>query len=157
MITPTRIVLAVGSGYLLGRTKKLRFALVVGGAITGRRLPTSATGLLRMGSRYVAASPELAPLRDAVRGQLLVAGRNAAIAAVGHQMELLTDRLTTRLALLEGSRAMDAEPAAGEPAIEPHMTGEPITVCVPDDVLETEHPPRFGTSNHGQITEGAST
>jgi hypothetical protein len=111
MIGAQRIALAVGGGYLLGRTKKLRFALLVGGAITGRRLPTSPPQLVRMGAKVVAASPELSRLGDAVRGRLLVAGREAALAAAGHRMDELTGRLSARLELLEAPPTPSGVPA----------------------------------------------
>ncbi|HSK58554.1 MAG TPA: hypothetical protein VK935_05820, partial [Actinomycetospora sp.] len=72
MSATSRIAVAVSGGYLLGRTRKLTFAIVIGGAITGRRYPTSVAGLLRAGARYVNASPELDRLKDLVRGRLLV-------------------------------------------------------------------------------------
>ena len=169
MIGAPRIALAVGGGYLLGRTRKLRFAIVVGGAITGRRLPTSATELLRMGAKVVAASPDFARLSEAVRGPLLVAGRNAAIAAARHHMEVLTDRLTAQLELLEPAHpALDVaapEPTAEAPAavgpgaVEPRFAVAPITVSVPDpapdDVIEAEDPPSRAASNE-YVIEGTS-
>ncbi len=170
MIGASRIVLAVGGGYLLGRTKKLKFAITVGGAVTGRQLPASATDLLRMGWKFVAASPELTRLRDAVRGRLLVAGRDAAIAAAGYQMEVLTGRLTARLELLEDSTGPDAVPGStgsavaavtAEPAtasestpVDPGMAGEPITVVAPDAGQADEHLGSRASSN-GHVQEGA--
>lgn len=108
MSRSTRIVLAAGGGYLLGRTKKLRFALMIGGAVTGRTFPTSATDLVRIGVRYAASAPELARLRSAVRHGLLVAGGQAFIAAAGHQMEALTERMTSQLEVLEVATASDS-------------------------------------------------
>lgn len=110
-VTP-RIAVAVDGGYLLGRTRKLRFAIVIGGAITGRRYPTSVADLLRMGARYVNASPELDRLKDGVRDRLLIAGRDAAIAIAGYQLEALTLRMTARVARLEELDELRASPWA---------------------------------------------
>lgn len=180
MIGASRIALAVGGGYLLGRTRKLKFAIVVGGAVTGRRLPTSPTQLLRMGAKVVAASPEFTRLSEAVRGRLLVAGRDAAIAAAGYQMELLTDRLTARLELLETParppRDVDVhvdadvvEPTADAPelaalgAAASRFAVAPITVSVPDDrapdrapddAIEADDAPSRAATN-GHVIEGA--
>lgn len=79
-----------------------RIAVVVGGgAITGRRYPTSIADLLRMGARYVNASPELDRLKDVVRDWLLVAGRDAALAVAECQLEALTQRMTVHVEKLE--------------------------------------------------------
>jgi hypothetical protein len=176
MVDVPRIALAVGGGYLLGRTRKLKFAILVGGAITGRRLPTSPTELLRMGAKVVAGSPELTRLSEAVRGQLWVAGRNAAIAAAGYQMEALTARLNARLELLENpdgslgpvitaSEPTTATLAAAEPgAPAPAMTVPPITVSVPDnapdDQVEVGRQPPIQSgpqaASNGQVIEGTS-
>lgn len=135
MNTPTRIVVAVGSGYLLGRTKKLKFAIAVGGAVTGTRLPTSTADLLRLGWRLVDVSPELTRLKSAVRGQLLVAGRTAAIAAASHHLEALTQRLTVQLEQLETAPAAAIEtqnasppalPGAALPSADPGTTDDPM-------------------------------
>ena len=42
MQTPARVALAVGGGYLLGRTKKLRVAMTLAGLVAGKRLNTAA-------------------------------------------------------------------------------------------------------------------
>lgn len=65
---------------------------MIGGAVTGRHLPTSPSELARMGAKVVAASPDLSRLSEAVSGRLLVAGRDAAIATAGYQIEVLTGR-----------------------------------------------------------------
>ena len=160
MIGTPGIAVAIGGGYLLGRTKKLRFAIVIGGAVTGRRLPTSPTELFRVGAKVLAASPEWTRVSQAVRGRLLVAGRDAAIATVGYQIDVLTGRLAARLELLENPAAIargvagTASPSpAVEPAHEPGRAIPPNTVIVPADVLEVEDR-SCAAGRNGHVIEG---
>src|SRR4051794_32163454 len=81
-----RAALAVGGGYLLGRTKKLKFALTVGSMVAGRK---GANGLLGQGIDLFRESPEF----DRLRGQLAGAGRSAALSAAAGSLGRLTDRI----------------------------------------------------------------
>jgi hypothetical protein len=79
--------LGVAGGYLLGRTRKLRLALTVGGIVAGRRL--SSGGVLGKGLDVVTSSPEFARLRKQVGG----AGRAAAVSAAGKSLRQVTERI----------------------------------------------------------------
>jgi hypothetical protein len=87
MQTPARVALAVGGGYLLGRTKKLKLALTLGSVIAGRKL--SANGLLGHGVEALRDSPEF----DRLREQLTGAGRTAAMSAATSSLGRLSDRI----------------------------------------------------------------
>jgi hypothetical protein len=50
MSAATKIGLGVASGYLLGRTKKLKLAITIGSMLAGQRIATSPQGLLKQGS-----------------------------------------------------------------------------------------------------------
>jgi hypothetical protein len=91
-----RIALGVAGGYFLGRTRKMKLALMLGGMAAGR----SAGGpgqLLAQGGRFIGQSEELTKLADEVRGRLLDAGKNAAVAVATRQVESLTDRVGRRV------------------------------------------------------------
>lgn len=161
MNSTSRTVIAVGGGYLLGRTRKLRFALVVGGAVSGRRLPTSVADLLAMGWKVVAVSPEFVRLGDAVRAQLLPVGRAAAIAAAGRQIEALTARLAAQVDTLTISpdttaAATSPAPVAGVAEIEPaEPVGPDIETLAPVEIIVVEDDDTSRATENGHLIQGA--
>jgi hypothetical protein len=90
-----RIALGISGGYLLGRTKKVKLALVLGGVAAGRQAGRPGQ-LLAQGTKLLGQSPELGRLTDEIRGRLLEAGKGAAVAVATRQVEALTDRLVTQ-------------------------------------------------------------
>lgn len=97
------VVVAVGIGYLLGRTRKMRLALMIAAA--------SATGkfggtrqLLQQGVKRLAASPELGKITDSVRGELLESAKSAAIAAASGRIESLNSRIQDQISMPHKSR-----------------------------------------------------
>jgi len=91
-----RIALAVGIGYLLGRTRKLRLALALAGVGAGRRLGGGPGGLVKQGTRLFGSSPEVKALTESVRERLLDAGKAAAVTAANSQIDALSDRIQER-------------------------------------------------------------
>ena len=91
-----RIAVGVAGGYFLGRTKKMKLALMLGGMAAGRRVGGPGQ-LLAQGTKLLGQSPELGRLTDEIRGRLLEAGKGAAVAVATRQVEALTDRLVTQL------------------------------------------------------------
>jgi hypothetical protein len=96
-----RVALGVAGGYLLGRTKKMKLALMLGGMAAGRRAGGPGE-LLNRGTKLVEASPELSRLVGEVRGRLLEAGKGAVVAVATRQVEALTDRVGKRVESLAG-------------------------------------------------------
>ena len=111
-----RIALGVAGGYFLGRTKKMKLALMLGGMAAGRQ--TGGAGqLLQQGTKLLGQSPELGRLTDEIRGRLLEAGKGAAVAVATRQVEALTDRLVSQVgtATEAGGRTVsDVSERAGE-------------------------------------------
>jgi hypothetical protein len=108
------VALGVAGGYFLGRTKKMKLALMLGGMAAGR----SAGGpgeLLSAGTKILGSSPELARLTDVVRGRLLEAGKGAAVALATRQIESLTDRVGKRVESLGDIGAQPRRKAEEEP------------------------------------------
>ncbi|MFI6225185.1 hypothetical protein ACIBEH_31885 [Nocardia salmonicida] len=89
----TRIAIGVGIGYVLGRTRKMRFALGLAGAAMARRSSGTPGELMKFGTSLVKSSPELSQLTDTVRGELLGAVRSAAVTAASSRIDALNDRL----------------------------------------------------------------
>ncbi|WP_433567397.1 hypothetical protein ACQP1O_20700 [Nocardia sp. CA-151230] len=89
----TRIAIGVGVGYLLGRTRKMRFALSLAGAAMAKRSSGLPGELLGRGTELLKSSPELAELTDTVRGELVGAVRSAAVTAASNRLDALNTRL----------------------------------------------------------------
>jgi len=91
-----RVALGVAGGYFLGRTKKMKLALMLAGMAAGRQAGGPGA-LLGQGKSLLNASPELLRLSDEVKGRLLDAGKGAALAVATRQVEALTDRVAGRV------------------------------------------------------------
>ena len=86
-----RIGLAVGAGYLLGRRRKLRKALVLAAAVAAGRASHSG-GLMNAGSRLLHSSPHLGNL-GRLGGPLVTASKAAATAAAGSGIDAVGNKL----------------------------------------------------------------
>jgi hypothetical protein len=91
-----RVALGVAGGYFLGRTKKMKLALMLGTLAAGRRAGGPGE-LLGQATKLLSASPELTRLTDEVKGRLFDAGKGAALAVAARQVEALTDRVGKRV------------------------------------------------------------
>jgi hypothetical protein len=94
-----RVAIGVAGGYFLGRTKKMKLAMMLAGMAAGQQAGGPAE-LLKGGTKLLASRPELARLTDEVRGRLLEAGKAAAVAAATRQVENLADRVGKRVEAL---------------------------------------------------------
>ncbi|WP_181719836.1 hypothetical protein [Nocardia gipuzkoensis] len=109
-----RIALGVGIGYLLGRTRKMRFALSLAGAAMAKRSTGTPGDLLERGTSLLKSSPELTRITDTVRGELLGAARSAAVTAASNRLDALNARLQQGSTLLadedrRGPRETDSD------------------------------------------------
>ena len=93
MSATTKIAIGVASGYLLGRTKKLRLAITVGSMLAGQRVATNPQALLAQGAKLADKNPELKKLQEQVTGQLLNAARAAALTTATSRLEAVTKQL----------------------------------------------------------------
>jgi hypothetical protein len=93
MSNGAKVAMAVGAGYMLGRTKKMRLALMLAAAGVTGKFPTSPTELVAHGLKSLGASADVSQLTEQLRGELLNAGRAAAIAAATSQVDAINDRL----------------------------------------------------------------
>jgi hypothetical protein len=133
MSTEARIAAAVASGYLLGRTRKMKLAITVGSLLAGQRIATSPRGLARQGQQIIDANPELAKLQDQLTGKLMEALKAAAVATLSSRLNSVSDVLRDRtdglrgLAELEpGDLLEEDEPDEDEPEDdEPEEDNEP--------------------------------
>ncbi len=109
----TGLGLAIGAGYLLGRTKKLKMAVAVGGLVAGRKLNLSPRMVAELVSKQMRDNPQFKELGDQLRGDLRGVGKAASGALVERQIGSLADRLHGRTAAmrdeLTGGASEDAE------------------------------------------------
>ncbi|WP_371053443.1 hypothetical protein [Rhodococcus gordoniae] len=91
-----RVALGVGIGYFLGRTKKMRLAMMLAGAGVTGKLPSNPQELLQRSASMLGSSPEVSKITESVRGELMHAARAAAVTAASHRIDALNERLQAR-------------------------------------------------------------
>ncbi|MFE9319854.1 hypothetical protein ACIHDR_09220 [Nocardia sp. NPDC052278] len=110
-----RIAMGVGIGYVLGRTRKMRFALALAGAAMSRRSTGMPAELLERGTSLLKSSQELTQITDTVKGELVGAVRSAAVTAASNRIDALNARLQQRaIPDAEEDRAESQEPVSDE-------------------------------------------
>ncbi|HZG05338.1 MAG TPA: hypothetical protein VE546_17500 [Streptomyces sp.] len=92
----TTLAAAVVGGYLLGRTRKGKLALLLASIIAGRKLPLNPQDLIAQGLRRAVETPQFRELTEQVRNELLQSGRAAARAAADRAMSSYADTLRQR-------------------------------------------------------------
>ncbi|MFF4801138.1 DNA primase [Streptomyces sp. NPDC001351] len=90
--------LAVGAGYVLGRTKKMKMAFAVGSLVAGKRMHLSPRALADLVSQQLQNNPQFKEIGDQLREDLRGVGKAASGAMVERQMDALADRLHGRTA-----------------------------------------------------------
>ncbi|MEU5314881.1 DNA primase [Streptomyces sp. NPDC021562] len=90
--------LAIGAGYLLGRTKKLKMAVAVGSIVAGKRLNLGPKALLDLANQQLRDNPQFKEIGDQLRQDLRGVGKAASGAMVERQLGALADRLHGRTA-----------------------------------------------------------
>ncbi|MEV6010725.1 histone protein [Streptomyces sp. NPDC051976] len=142
---------AVAVGYVLGRTKKGKFALGVASLVAGQQLPLNPRAALALGTRKLAENPAIAPLVKQARGEVLEVGRAALSATANRRLEAFADALQRRTeALLEGSDEEDEEeepegeyePEDEDEEYEPEDEEEPEEEEYEEEPAEEERPRR---------------
>ncbi|WP_326574840.1 DNA primase [Streptomyces sp. NBC_00481] len=88
--------LAVGAGYVLGRTRKMKLAFAVGTMVAGKRMHLSPRALADLVSQQLLNNPQFKEIGDQLRGDLRGVGKAATGALVERQIEGLADRLHGR-------------------------------------------------------------
>lgn len=105
MSTASRVGTAITAGYLLGRFKKLRLAIVVGSALANDDVRKAGADLLTRGPAGMVASTA----GKTMASQLAQAGRGAALGAAGSRIGGLSERLSQRTAALRGDEGDEPE------------------------------------------------
>ncbi|MBO4255537.1 DNA primase [Streptomyces griseorubiginosus] len=105
--------LALGAGYLLGRTKKMKLAFAVGTMVAGKRMHLSPKALADLMSQQLQNNPQFKEIGDQLRQDLRGVGKAASGAMVERQINSLADRLHSRTAQVHDQLSGVAGTAAG--------------------------------------------
>ncbi|MEU8249493.1 hypothetical protein [Nonomuraea sp. NPDC048916] len=108
------MALAVAAGYYFGRRRKLRAAAAMAVAGVAGGLKAGKSGLLQKGMQAL-GSPELTEATDRLRGDLLDAGKAAAVAVTSKQINALSDVIHQRAEGLRHPGAPGGETAPKAP------------------------------------------
>ncbi|MGW0758710.1 DNA primase [Streptomyces sp. NPDC002814] len=88
--------LAIGAGYVLGRTKKMKLAFAVGTLVAGKRMQLGPRALADLVTRQLADNPQFKEIGDQLREDLRGVGKAASGAVVERRLDALADRLHGR-------------------------------------------------------------
>ncbi|MEU5701351.1 hypothetical protein [Streptomyces aurantiacus] len=97
--------LAVGAGYVLGRTKKMKLAFAVGTMVAGKRMHLSPRALGELVTQQLQNNPQFKEIGDQLRQDLRGVGKAASGALVERQITGLADRLHGRTAQVKDQLA----------------------------------------------------
>lgn len=142
-----QVALGVGIGYLLGRTRKMRWAIGLAVAGATGRLGSSPGQLLQRGAKLIQSSPAIGRLTETVRGELLDAVKSAAVATASHRIDALSERIQERAGV--PGRPKAAEGAEEEPKEEE----EPSARHEEEETERPEQAPAEETSEEEPSTE----
>ncbi|MFD3736074.1 DNA primase, partial [Streptomyces sp. NPDC058632] len=90
--------LAVGAGYLLGRTRKLKLAVAVGTMVAGKKMNLTPKGIAELVTTQLQHNPQFKEIGDQLRTDFRGMGKAASGALVERQIGTLADRLHGRTA-----------------------------------------------------------
>jgi hypothetical protein len=151
-----RIGMAVGLGYLLGRTRKGRLALMLVGVGATGRFGKGPAALVKHGVDVLGSSPEVKTLTDTVRGRLVEAGKTAAVTAVSNRVDTLTGKIEERTGALTspplGGQAEQTDDDTGTSEDEREEQGEGEEG---DDEKAAERRPRRSATRRPRRSESA--
>jgi hypothetical protein len=88
--TTAKIAAGVAGGYLLGRTKKFRLAMMIAGLLAGKKLAADPKAIA---NKIVDTNPELEHLRGQLTGGLSGAAKELALATAASRIEAMTHTL----------------------------------------------------------------
>ncbi|MER6162180.1 DNA primase [Streptomyces sp. NPDC001868] len=108
--------LAVGAGYVLGRTKKMKLAFAVGTMVAGKRMQLNPRALAELVSQQLQNNPQFKEIGDQLRGDLRGVGKAATGALVERRIEGLADRLHGRTSQVRDQLAGVAPDDSASPA-----------------------------------------
>ncbi len=153
MNSGARVAIGVAAGYLLGRTRKMRLALMIAGAgITGAR-GVSPSALLKRGMSVLSSVPEVAELAETAKSELLGAAKAATVAAATKRVESLSGRLQDQV---RSRQDEDTEEDTDETEPETDEADQADDADEPDEPGEDEKPRQRRVSARAESSSGRS-
>lgn len=140
-------------GYLLGRTKKLKMALAVAGALGVRELKEH-PDLLKAGGAAL-STPAVKKLTDELSGRLVEAGKTAVVAAATKRVDSLVSNLQERTGSPLPSRGARDEGGSADEAEEPADEAAPDESPLEEEEAEDteQEEAKAGTPSEGEEPE----
>jgi cobalamin biosynthesis protein CobT len=132
MSTTSRVAGAVAAGYVLGRFKKLRLAVLVGSAMASPKFRNAAAGMLE---NRIPGGAITTTLTKEVGGRLVNIGKTAATSIVASRVDNLSQSLADRSQNLRGGRSGEQAEKSRADEEEGEETQEPE-----DDYDDTQEP-----------------
>lgn len=134
----TGLGLALGAGYVLGRTKKMKLAFALGSLAAGKKLNLTPKGIANLVSQQLANNPQFKEIGDQLRQDLSGVGKAASGAMVERQMTALADRLHGRTGQVRDQLAGVAP--GGRDSEDAEDEEEPEEATAEDETEEDEEP-----------------
>ncbi|MFF9277280.1 DNA primase [Streptomyces griseosporeus] len=128
--------LAVGAGYVLGRTKKAKLAFAVGSLVAGKRMNLSPRAVAELVNRQLKDNPQFKEIGEELRTDLRGVGKAASGALVERQIGALADRLHSRTGQVREQLA--GGPARGGKDDEEDTAAEDDSREEPDEAADDE-------------------
>src|SRR5215203_7078240 len=160
MSTTSRVAGAVAAGYVLGRFKKLRLAVLVGSAMASPKFRNAAAGMIE---NRIPGGAITTTLSKEVGGRLVNVGKTAATSIVASRIDNLSQSLADRSQNLRGDRSGEqadksrADGEEGEEAQEPEDdyddTQEPEDEYEEEEGEETQEPEDEYEEEEGEETQ----
>ncbi|MGA5042156.1 DNA primase [Streptomyces capoamus] len=147
----TALGLAVGAGYLLGRTKKLKMAVAVGSLVAGKKLNLSPRMVADLVNQQLKNNPQFKEIGDQLRTDLRGVGKAATGAMVERQMSTLADRLAGRTAKVRDELSGGAPSGSDEDRDDEDRDDEDRD----EDGREDGHEESAGDRDGGSRSEGS--
>ena len=132
MSTTSRVAGAVATGYVLGRFKKLRLAVLVGSAMASPKFRNAAAGMIE---NRIPGGAITTTLTKEVGGRLVNIGKTAATSIVASRIDNLSQSLADRSQNLRGGKSGEQADKSRADEEEGEETQEPE-----DDYDDTQEP-----------------
>jgi hypothetical protein len=145
MSTTSRVAGAVAAGYVLGRFKKLRLAVLVGSAMASPKFRNAAAGMIE---NRIPGGAITTTLTKEVGGRLVIIGKTAATSIVASRIDNLSQSLADRSQNLRGDRSGEQADKSRADGEEGEETQEPE-----DDYDDTQEPEDEYEEEEGEETQ----
>jgi hypothetical protein len=145
MSTTSRVAGAVAAGYVLGRFKKLRLAVLVGSAMASPKFRNAAAGMIE---NRIPGGAITTTLTKEVGGRLVILGKTAATSIVASRIDNLSQSLADRSQNLRGDRSGEQADKSRADGEEGEETQEPE-----DDYDDTQEPEDEYEEEEGEETQ----